>query len=69
MKTATKVRQTSVTPVQPETEVITSRVTTVVVEQSEQKDPPAVRQAWMRLYDAIVGKRQVARRRGLVHQQ
>jgi hypothetical protein len=69
MKTATKTRQTSVPPVQPETELMAPRVTTVIVDQNEQKDPPAVRQAWVRLYEAIVGKRRVARQRGLVAQQ
>ena len=69
MKTATKARQASVPPVQTETEVLTQQVTTVTVDQNEQADPPAVRQAWMRLYEAIVGKRRVSRQRGLVHQQ
>ena len=69
MKTVTKARQTSVPPVQTETEIVTQRVTTVTVDQNEQADPPAVRQAWMRLYEAIVGKRRVSRQRGLVHQQ
>jgi hypothetical protein len=68
MKTATKTRQTSGPPVQPETEII-SRVTTMRVDQQPPQDPPAVRQAWVRLYEAIVGKRRVARQRGLVAQQ
>ena len=69
MKIVTKARQTSVAPVQTETEIVTQRVTTVTVDQNEQTDPPAIRQAWMRLYEAIVGKRRVSRQRGLVHQQ
>jgi hypothetical protein len=67
MKIATKTRQTSVSPVN--TEMATPRVTTVAIETSEpKKDNPAVRQAWVRLYEAIVGKRRVARQRTLAHQ-
>jgi hypothetical protein len=69
MKTAIKTRRTNLSPVQTETEIVAPRVATVTVDQNEQVDPPAVRQAWVRLYEAIVGKRRVARQRGLVHQQ
>ncbi|HUR47251.1 MAG TPA: hypothetical protein VMZ27_15325 [Candidatus Saccharimonadales bacterium] len=64
MKTATKNRQTNVSPVQ--TQFSSPRVHTMEMEQVQ--DSPAVRQAWVRLYEAVVGKRRVASQRGLVHQ-
>ena len=68
MKTATKIRQTNISSVQPQ--LTSPRVTAIEVEEvrNAQQDSPAVRQAWVRLYEAVVGKRRVARHRGLVHQ-
>jgi phosphoribosyl-dephospho-CoA transferase len=67
MKTATKNRQTSIAPIN--TEMTTSRVTSITMEIPKPiKDTPAVRQAWVRLYEAITGKRRVSRQNTLAHQ-
>lgn len=66
MKTASKNRQTSVATVS--TDMSAPRVTTINVETQEPNDSPAVQKAWLRLYEAITGKRTVARQKGLVHQ-
>ena len=70
MKTATKTRRTSVPTVQ--TGMTAPTVTTVDVDQAQstaQNDPPSVREGWLKLYEAVVGKRRIARQRGLVAQQ
>jgi hypothetical protein len=66
MKTASKNRQTSVAPMN--TEMSAPRTTTLRVENNEPKDSPAVRQAWVRLYETIVGKRRMAAQNGLAAQ-
>jgi hypothetical protein len=67
MKTANKNRQTTIAPINPE--MTTPRVTSIPMETPKAtKDTPAVRQAWVRLYDAIIGKRRVNRQRTLAHQ-
>jgi hypothetical protein len=67
MKATTKNRQTSITPVNSDRSA--PRVTTVTVETPEPtNDSPAVRQAWVRLYEAIVGKRRVNGQREMAPQ-